>query len=69
MPQVDQEKALIIHLPVGTGTCTLHLVDIGMGWFGVELAMQVRDWRNRKDLSEPLSRWELKAVPTGTDDW
>ena len=65
---LDQDQALIIHLPVGTGTCTLHLVDISIGWFGVELALQVRDWRNRTDFSEPLSKWELKAVPTGTPE-
>lgn len=50
---VDLERAIIIHLPAGTGQCTLHWVDINAGWEAVQLAAKVRDWRARKGLTEP----------------
>lgn len=51
----SQERAIIIHLPAGTGTCSLHWVDIDAGWYAVnELAAPVRAWRQRKNLSEPI---------------
>lgn len=52
---VDLERAVIIHLPAGSGTCQLVEVDIAAGWEAVQLATQVRAWRARKDLSRPLA--------------
>ena len=52
---VDQDRALIIHLPAGTGRCTLIWVDIDAGWRAVHLATQVREWRARKDLAQPFA--------------
>lgn len=52
MPKVDQSKALVMHLPVGQATCTLIEVDIEAGWEAVQLAVEVRKWRRRKDLGE-----------------
>lgn len=71
MPDVSQEQALVIHLPVGEASCELHLVDITLGWFAVELALQVRDWRSRQDLSQPLSSFQQKPAlqVVGNDDW
>jgi hypothetical protein len=74
MPDVSQEQALVIHLPVGEARCELHLVNISIGWFAVELALQVREWRGRKDLSTPFSEWKprpaLAVVADATgDDW
>ena len=51
---VDQDRAIVIHLPAGSGTCELLWVDIAAGWEAVQLSTQVRAWRTRKDLSEPL---------------
>jgi hypothetical protein len=68
MPPVNKERALVIHLPVGKGECTIHEVDIAAGKEAVRLAMSVRDWRKRSDLSTPHR-------PTGghlqlvNDDW
>lgn len=45
--QVDQERAILVHLPAGTGRCQLHWVDIAQGWEAVDTARRVRDWRNR----------------------
>lgn len=52
---VDQDKAIIIHLPAGQGECHLHWVDINAGWEAVQIAGQVRAWRARKDLTTPLT--------------
>lgn len=52
MPVVDQERAMIMHVPVGLGECRIYEVDIAAGWEAVQLAVGVRDWRKRKDLAE-----------------
>lgn len=54
MPQVDQTRALVFHLPVGKATCTVYEVDIAAGWAAAELCGHVRDWRKRKGLASPL---------------
>jgi hypothetical protein len=51
---VDREKAVVIHLPQGTGSCTVYEVDIAAGWEAVQLALAVRDWRRRRDIARPL---------------
>lgn len=55
MPQVSHEVGLVIHLPVGSGTCTLHLVDLAAGWEAFERSMWTRSWRTRKDLATPFT--------------
>jgi hypothetical protein len=55
MPAVDQQAALVMHLPVGQGRCTIYEVDICSGWEAVQLAMQVRRWRTRKDLAQIIN--------------
>lgn len=52
---IDQDTAIVIHLPAGKGECHLIEVDIASGWEAVGLARQVRAWRARKDLSRPAS--------------
>lgn len=54
LPAVNGQRGIVIHLPAGTGTCTLHWVDIAAGWEAVQLATQVRAWRARKGLIAPL---------------
>lgn len=52
---VDQDWALVIHLPQGEATCRLVWVDIWSGWHGVLLSEQVREWRRTsKGLSVPF---------------
>lgn len=53
MPDVDQKSALVVHLPAGAGIATLHVVDIEAGWEAAQMAVQVRDWRARKNLARP----------------
>lgn len=62
---VDLERALIIHLPAGTGTCNLVWVDIAAGWEAVQLAAQVWAWRGRKGLTTPYGPG-AGAAPTTT---
>jgi hypothetical protein len=51
---VNQERAIIIHLPAGTGMCKLHFIDIDEGWKGLQFAMKVRKWRDKKGLTTPV---------------
>lgn len=52
---VDQEAALVVHLPVGTGQCTIHRVDITAGWEAVQHSMWTREWRKHRNLFEPVT--------------
>jgi len=63
MPQVDQDKAIVMHLPAGKGECTLYEVDITAGWEAVQLAVAVRDWRKRKGLAQQIPVMGLKPEP------
>lgn len=54
MPPVDQDKAVVMHLPVGKGWCVLYEVDIKAGWEAAQLAADVRRWRKRQDLAEQI---------------
>jgi hypothetical protein len=51
---IDQNTAIVIHLPAGKATCSLHEVDIDAGWQAVQLAVDVRRWRARKDLAQQM---------------
>jgi hypothetical protein len=55
---VNQEKAIIIHLPAGTGLCKLVWIDIAEGWKGLQFAMKVRQWRDKKGLVIPFEEQE-----------
>jgi hypothetical protein len=53
LPEVDLEHGLIIALNAETGTCELLDIDIAAGWEAVQLATQVRQWRARRNLTQP----------------
>ena len=55
MPEVSQERALVIHLPAGQARCELHWLDIAAGWDAARLATAVRAWRARRDLTAPYA--------------
>ena len=50
----DKTIGIIVHLPAGSGECTLHKVDLTAGWEAVQIAKQVRDWRSRKGIGSPF---------------
>ena len=52
---IDQGHALVMHLPAGQATCTLHYVDIAAGWAAVQLAFRVREWRKTRGLATPYT--------------
>jgi len=54
--EVNKEKAIIIHLPAGTGTCKLMWIDIKEGFKGLQFAMKTRKWRDQKGLSYPFEQ-------------
>lgn len=51
---VHQGAGIVVHVPAGTGTAEVVWVDLRSGWEAVQLAMQVRDWRKRRDLRKPF---------------
>lgn len=55
MPAVDQETALVIHVPAGEATASLWTVDITRGWRACQLAAEVREWRRAKDLTAKVN--------------
>jgi len=55
---VSQERGIVIHLPAGKQTCTLHWVDLAAAWDAIDLAAKVKEWRSRKDLSWPVETGE-----------
>ncbi len=52
---VDQERAIVVHLPAGQGFCELYWVDIAAGWQAVQCAAEVRRWRSRKNWLTPIT--------------
>ena len=44
-PPINRDWTILIHLPVGSATCTLHWCSIELGLRGALLAQQVREWR------------------------
>ena len=53
---VNTERAIIIHLPAGSGHCELVWTDIKAGWRAVALAVEVRKWRQQQGLTWPLDQ-------------
>jgi hypothetical protein len=51
---VNTTQGLVMHLPVGQARCDLFWVDLEIGWEAVTLAVDVREWRKRKDISRPF---------------
>lgn len=54
MPEIDLERALIIHVPAVGGPCSLKWVDIAAGWEALSHAMWARGWRKRDNLIVPF---------------
>ena len=54
--EADTRRGIVIHLPAGTATCTLHWVDLDVGWEAVKVATKVREQRRIKaaDLYTPF---------------
>ena len=59
---IDQNLAMVAHVPVGVGACRLWAVDIAFGWDFAVKAWETREGRKRKDIAEPF------GVAVGFDD-
>src|SRR5215510_13373745 len=61
MRPVDQQRAVVMHVPIGSGRCDLYWVDIAAGWETANrLCGPVREWRTRRDLATKID---------GEDSW
>ena len=67
---VDQDRAIVGHLPAGQGRMTLHWVDISAGWEAVQTVLDVKRWRARKNLFQqwPPAAPDLPALIAGAPD-
>lgn len=55
LPDVDQDRAVLIHLPAGMGRCEFKWIDIAAGWdMAIRGVPMVKEWRARKDLLTPV---------------
>jgi hypothetical protein len=57
---VDQDRAIVMHMPAGQGVATLHWVDIAAGWDAVQTVLDVKRQRARKRI--------FQAWPAATPD-
>lgn len=66
MPEVDQDVALVVHLPATapgeTVKATMYAVDIASGWADADLCAQVRAARKKKNLATALTVVEEAGV-------
>lgn len=44
--QLDKTRGVVMHLPVGSGKCTLYEIDLEIGWEAAKLAHEVREMRS-----------------------
>lgn len=63
LPGVDQDVALVIHLPAGTGTARLLEVDIDAGWKAVDCAKVCRAWRAKNNLHRVVEQSLSETSP------
>ena len=61
MPEVDQHRALVAHIPAGRGECTIYWVDLDAGRDALTLALEVRAVRRRRDLATVFSTSEAEC--------
>lgn len=64
MPAVDRRVAMIVHLPVGEGVCSIYELDIAAGWAAVDLALAVRQFQKAKSLVTKVAEHQVTAPPT-----
>lgn len=69
MHGAEIDRGIVIHLPAGSGTCSLYWVDLTKGWEAVQLSRQVRDMRAipSKALLEPLDAPPPTEAPRPQD--
>lgn len=66
-PTVDQDVALVAHIPVGAGRCDIYFVDIAAGWETANVCANVRTWRSRAKRGEIAEEWRSEGIVTNPD--
>jgi len=56
------DKGIVIHLPAGTGKCTLHWVDLLAGWEAVKVCRTIRAQRSKR-MRDLFSPWD-EPIPS-----
>lgn len=57
MPDVCKHKAIVVHLPAGSGQATTHWIDIHRGWEAAKgIAHDVREFRKQQN-------WTVEFIP------
>lgn len=66
---LDLETGYVIVLGDGMDVGDLYRVDIGYGWLGAELALNMVNWRKGRDYGKELAQkvWQEKKVKEGPD--
>jgi hypothetical protein len=60
---LSRDHGVIIHLPAGEGSCSVHYIDLAKGWKAAGVAAWVkRDWQKDKGLLSPVVRIAPPAV-------
>jgi hypothetical protein len=62
MPRVDTDKALILHLPIGTGTGVVYGIDLIKGWRCARMSFEVRATR-----ADARSGWMWAYAPASPE--
>lgn len=66
---ISVTKGIVIHLPAGTGTCTLHWVNLEKGWLACQTAYRVWEARGwKRELMHPLTEPSNPVTLSG-DKW
>lgn len=61
---VQLDRAILVHVPVGTGTCTLHSVDLAVGWRIALAAAEVRGLRKLKPVTPYIAPVTPRVIPS-----
>jgi len=73
VPKVRTDYAVVIHIPAGTGSCTMYRLDIQAGWEAAQLCAVVREWRKRTGLAKaydgPGAPQSAVEAPEGLEPW
>lgn len=63
---VRLDFAIVMHMPVGQGVCTLWALDLAEALEAMELCRSVRRWRKMRNLATPLERVVTHEDPPPT---
>lgn len=69
LPEINQDVALVFHVPSDTAKPGLYAMDINAGWEAVQLCQEVKKFRNNKKFASEL---EIQANPFASEednDW